>query len=347
VRAEPAFRRATRFSLRGVTLFALPLAICLSLAGPAAADVIELPVVSRPFSQFALGSDKRTFGKLEFLGGLSYSSSNPLLGAVSAIRFRQDRASFVAVLDTGHWLTGRIERDAGGRLSGLADLKTRSMFNENGQDENVKAQMDAEGLAIGKGEMLVSFEVAHRIDAYPDPGFMEARPSRRLPLPFPPREIRNNQGMETLAMSPAAGPLGAVPVTVTERSLDARGNLLAAVLGGPLAGTFAVTRNDPWDVTDGAFLPNGDFLLLERRFRLSDGVGMRIRRIDGGTIRPGAVVDGEVLIDVDLSHQIDNMEGLDVVVMTEDDIRVIVVSDDNHSILQRNLMLEFRLPQRQ
>ena len=63
----------------------------------------------------------------------------------------------------------------------------------------------------------------------------------------------------------------------------------------------------------------------------------------GETIRPGAVVDGEVLIDADLSRQIDNMEGMDVVAMGKDDIRIIVVSDDNHSFLQRNLMLEFRL----
>ena len=54
-------------------------------------------------------------------------------------------------------------------------------------------------------------------------------------------------------------------------------------------------------------------------------------------------MDGEVLIDADMSHQIDNMEGLDVVQMPDGDIRIIVVSDDNHSILQRNLMLEFRL----
>ena len=115
------------------------------------------------------------------------------------------------------------------------------------------------------------------------------------------------------------------------------------VVAGPRAGLFTVKRSDPWDITDGAFLPNGDLLLLERRFRLSDGMGMRIRRIAGDTIRPGAVVDGEVLIDADLRQQIDNMEGLDVVAMAKDDIRIIVVSDDNHSILQRNLMLEFRL----
>lgn len=341
--AEPVPHRHGGGLLPGLPLVGLTIALSLLLPKPAPADAIELPVTSHAIASFTFGSDQRIFGRLEFLGGISYSSSNPLLGAVSAIRFRSGGKDFVAVLDTGHWLTGRIERDAEGRLNGLVDLKVRSMLNDKGQDENIKHQMDAEGLALGKGEVLVSYENLHRIDAYPDPGFMEAKPAYRLPLPFPRDELRSNRGMETLAMSPATGPLGAVPVTVTERSLDPDGNVFAAVLGGPRAGTFAVTRNDPWDITDGAFLPNGDLLLLERRFRLSDGIGMRIRRIDGQKILPGAVVDGEVLIDVDLSHQIDNMEGLDVVTVADGDIRIIVVSDDNHSILQRNLMLEFRL----
>lgn len=329
--------------MRSLPAIALSALLCLSPVQPAAADAIEVPVSSRAITQFTPGSGQRIFGRLEFLGGIAYSSTSPLLGAISAIRFRKDRQNFVSVLDTGHWLTGRIERDAEGRLSGLADVRIRSMFNRDGRDENPRQAMDAEGLAIGRGELLVSFEGHHRIDAYPDPGFMDARPKRRLPLPIERREIRRNRGMEALAMSPATGPLGAVPVVVTERSLDADGNVFAAVLEGPRAGLFTVRRNDPWDITDGAFLPNGDLLLLERRFRLLDGMGMRIRRIDGDTIRPGAVVDGEVLIDADLRQQIDNMEGLDVVAMAKDDIRIIVVSDDNHSILQRNLMLEFRL----
>lgn len=307
------------------------------------ADSADMPVTSHAISGFMAGSDQRTFGKLEFLGGISASSSDSRFGSISAIRFREDGQSFVAALDTGHWLTGRIERDAEGCLSGLADVEISSMLDKDGQNGNIKFKMDAEGLAIRKGELLVSFEVLHRIEVYPDPGFMAEKPKRQLPFPFPLWEMRINRGLETLAMSPTAGPLGATPVAVTERSLDADGNVFAAVLEGPRKGLFSVKRSDPWDITDGAFLPNGDLLLLERRFRLSDGMGMRIRRIDGDTIRPGAVVDGEVLIDADLSQQIDNMEGLDVVVMAENDIRVIVVSDDNNSILQRNLMLEFRL----
>lgn len=328
---------------RVLCLLALSAWLSLPVPLPANAEPVALPVTSRALSSFAFGSSQRIFGKLEFMGGITYSSTDPLLGAVSAIRFREDRQHFVAVLDTGHWLAGRITRDEDGRLTGLADVTAQSMRDERGRSENAKDRMDAEGLAIAGGEILVSYEGYHRIEAYPDPGFMDAKPLRRLPLPFEPGELRFNRGLETLAMSPETGPLGAVPVTVAERSLDASGYLLAAVLAGPRAGTFAVMRNDPWDVTDGAFLPNGDLLLLERRFRLSDGVGMRIRRFKGEAIRPGAIVDGEVLIDADLSQQIDNMEGMDVVTTQDGEVRILVVSDDNHSILQRNLMLEFRL----
>ena len=56
-----------------------------------------------------------------------------------------------------------------------------------------------------------------------------------------------------------------------------------------------------------------------------------------------ATVQIEVLIEADMSHQIDNMEGLEVIERPDGEIRVILVSDDNHSILERNLMLEFRL----
>ncbi|MDX3929742.1 MAG: esterase-like activity of phytase family protein [Shinella sp.] len=326
-------------------LFAAVLLGVAAAGGAASAQSVSVPVTGRAFSLFAVGSEARVFGKLEFLGGFTFSSSDALLGAISAIRFREDREHFVAVLDTGHWLTGKIQRDEEGRLSGLDGLAITSMLNAEGRNENEKYRMDAEGLALGHGELLVSYEQRHRIDLYPDPGFETSAPLRTLPLPFPVSELRRNQGLETVAMSPPGSPLGYVPVTVAERSLDADGHLIAAVLEGPRKGTFAIRRNDPWDVTDGAFLPNGDLLLLERRFRLSDGVGMRIRRIAGSDIKPGAVVDGEVLLDADMSHQIDNMEAMDVVSMPDGDVRIFVVSDDNHSILQRNLMLEFRLLQ--
>jgi hypothetical protein len=131
-------------------------------------------------------------------------------------------------------------------------------------------------------------------------------------------------------------------VVVSERSLDANGDIYAAVLTGPTKGVFFVKRHPPYDVTDGDFLPNGDLLLLERRFSIAEGIGMRIRRIDASRLGAGNLVDGPVVLEADFGDQIDNMEGLDVSEDEDGKVFVTLVSDDNHSILQRNLVLEFR-----
>jgi hypothetical protein len=84
-------------------------------------------------------------------------------------------------------------------------------------------------------------------------------------------------------------------------------------------------------------------LLLERRFSITGGVGMQVRRIEAEDIRPGTTVDGPVLLEADFGYQIDNMEGIDAVAMDDGTTSIFLVSDDNHSLLQRNLLLEFRL----
>ncbi len=113
-------------------------------------------------------------------------------------------------------------------------------------------------------------------------------------------------------MAPAEAPLAGAIVVIAEHSLDRAGNHRGFIVSGPHAGTFSLVRIGAYDVTDATFLPGGDLLVLERRFDFTDGPGMRIRRVAGATIRPGATVDGRVLIEADLSNQIDNMEGLAV-----------------------------------
>jgi hypothetical protein len=322
--------------------FSLALAVMQMAAAPLQAQDI-IPVKSGQIENFKIGSDRKLFGKLEFIGGIEMSSSNALLGAISSIRFRPDRKSFLAVMDTGHWVEGEIARDAEGRLSGVSDLTVTSMIDPNGRSEQVKGDMDSEGLALRDGEALASIEQMNLVKVYPDPGFATSRPVATLPTFIPSKSLRSNRGLETIAVSPKESSLGGGAVVVSELSLDKAAHIYAAVLDGPRKGVFGVVQKKPFAVTDGAFLPNGDLLLLERRFSFAEGIGMQIRRIKGDDIKPGAAVDGDVLLQADMGYQIDNMEGLDTVVEPGGDIRVIVVSDDNHSILERNLMLEFRL----
>ncbi|TDK34552.1 hypothetical protein E2F50_17095 [Rhizobium deserti] len=296
----------------------------------------------RTIGQFKTGSDQKRFGPLEFLGGLEFSSVDSRLQSLSSIRFRADGESFVSVTDTGNWLTGRIERDGQGHLSNLADVEIHPILLRGGRP-GWKLTSDAEGLALRNGQAVVSFEQQHRVDIYRNPGFETSEPSRGLDFLIPARELRRNAGMETIVASPQSSHLKGSLVIVAERSLDEKGNLLAAILEGPMKGQFTVVRHDPYDATDGAFLPNGDLLLLERRFSFLGGLGMRIRRIKGDSLVPGAMVDGEVLVEADLSYAIDNIEGLDVLAGADGRQRLILISDDNGSLMQRNVMLEFRL----
>jgi hypothetical protein len=292
---------------------------------------------------FKPGSEDTRFGSLQFLGGLELSSSNALFGAVSSIRFRPDQMRFVSVLDTGHWLTGTIERDSQGRLKGITDARIAPMIDRDGETYPGKGEMDAEGVALRGHRVLVSYEQDHRVDAYPDPGFETSPPSETIPILIPRSKLRGNRSLETLAIAPQSSPLAGAAVIVAERSLDDQGNMLAAILDGPSKGQFSVRHDDGFDASDGVFLPDGDFLLLERRFDLAHGIGMRLRRIAGSDIRPGAVVDGKVIFQANSNEQIDNMEGIDAFRAADGTIHLIFVSDDNHSILQRSLMLEFRL----
>src|SRR5215475_2696207 len=60
-------------------------------------------------------------------------------------------------------------------------------------------------------------------------------------------------------------------------------------------------------------------------------------------ISPGALVDGADLLFADMRYQIDNMEGLSIHVDSVGDTVLTLVSDDNFSILQRTVLLQFKL----
>lgn len=307
------------------------------------APIERIDVTSSPIHDFKIGSEQTRFGPLTFVGGLEMVSGARDFGSLSAFRFRKPGSDFIGVADTGFWFFGRVEHDADGRPSGFSDFTMQAMVDREGHPIDSKYQTDAEGLGIHGGIATAGFERNHRISEFRiDPAGMKA-PIRDLDFLVPRNELRMNRGFETVAYAPEDGPLQGARVVVSERSLDEKGNQYAAILEGPKKGVFTVKRSGKFDITDGAFLPDGNLLLLERSFSYADGVAMQLRRIDGGSIGPGKLADGPVLLQADMSYQIDNMEGLDVWRRGDGALMVSMVSDDNQSLLQRNLYLEFRL----
>jgi hypothetical protein len=53
------------------------------------------------------------------------------------------------------------------------------------------------------------------------------------------------------------------------------------------------------------------------------------------------VLDGRSMIEADLGYQIDNMEGISIHRTAGGETIITVVSDDNFSVLQRSLLLQF------
>ena len=196
------------------------------------------------------------------------------------MHLRADGEGFVGVLDTGHWFTGRIERDADGSLAGISDAEITAMRGPDGKVVQARYYVDAEGLAIDGDRVLVSFEREHRIEVYSLDRIPTAAPTGQLPHDIPLYGFRRNKGLETVAIAPAGTALDGAVIAVSERSINKKGDIFAAIVTGPGKGVFFVRRRPPYDVTDGDLLPNGD-LLLERRFSIAEGVGMRIRRIAG------------------------------------------------------------------
>ncbi|MBZ9859417.1 esterase-like activity of phytase family protein [Mesorhizobium sp. CA12] len=332
-------RRARR------TLFACMLA-CASPAIAATGALVEtIEVSARPISQFHVGHEETRFGLLEFVGGLEMTSPARDFGALSAFRFLRSGSDFIGVADTGFWFFGTITHDADRRPSGVSNFRMQQMVDASGRPIDRKWKVDAEGLAVRDGIATVGFERDQRVAQFRiDPDNMKA-PIRQLDYQIPARELRQNRGFETVTHANPYGQHAGGLVVVSERSLDEAGNVYAAIIEGPHKGVFTVKRDSDFDITDGAFLPDGDLLLLERSFSIARGVKMRLRRIYGESVEKGAVADGPVLMEADMGYQIDNMEGLDVWTREDGALMVSLISDDNHSILQRNLYLEFILHQ--
>lgn len=328
---------------RGLAALGVLLAACTAAAAVELPPLEPVEVTSRPIRSFHIGVEESRFGPLEFVGGLEMSSPDSDFGALSAFRFLSAGGAFMGVADTGFWFFGTVARDPEGRPSGIDGFRMQQMVDSSGRAGERKWEVDAEGLSVRDGIATVGFERDHRVAQFRiNPDGM-GPPLRELDFLIPRSELRGNRGFETVTNAHPHGQHAGGLVVVSEKSLDRKGDIFAAIIEGPNKGVFTVRRNGEFDITDGAFLPDGDLLLLERSFSLATGVKMRLRRIYGESVAKGQVADGPVLFEANMGYQIDNMEGLDVWTRADGAQMVSVMSDDNHSLLQRNLYLEFVL----
>ena len=282
------------------------------------------------------------FGALRFRGGLVLSSSHREFGGLSALHMEAGGARFVALSDKGNWLRGRIVyRD--GRPIAITDAEMSPVLGPDGRPvASRRYWYDTEALAADGGTLYVGIERAHEILRF-DYGRDGVR-ARGQPIALPPgiKSLPHNRGIECLAKPSKGMPLSNFLIAISERGLDAAGNIIGFLIG-PGGGTFTVKRTDEFDVSDCTVTPRGDLLILERRFSWARGLAVRIRRVPLSRIAPGALIDGPELIFADMGQQVDNMEGMAVHRAADGALVLTLVSDDNYSSLQRTMLLQFTL----
>lgn len=304
----------------------------------------DLEITSYPFAHFSSDDRaQRRFGALEFLGGLELRSKDPEFGGISSARIDPDGVGFLAITDHAHWITGRLVEEAG-VLRRITDARIAPMRNAAGRRLKDTRYFDSESLARAGRYAYVGVERTHDIFRF-DLGAkgVEAR-GEIIPTPAAMKQLNGNQGIEALGIIPVGSPFAGALLAIAEAA--PRGSSSRDIPGfiiGPKPGQVTVRKIGDFNVTDLDFLPGGDLLILERRFVPFFGLGFRIRRVPLGMVRPGAVLDGEVLIEAHLGQQIDNMEALMVHQGRDGRVILTLMSDDNFSILQRNLVLRFAL----
>lgn len=319
----------------------------MPIPGP---DVRTVEINARSITSFSRSSSEKRFGKLEFRGGLVLTSSAKMFGGLSGITLEPDGRRFMAVSDEGAWLSGELIYE-GAALVAIKNARMGPFLALAGRTLDKKRDNDAEAIVLidgtlQRGTVMIGFERNHRVGRFPVIDGVLQAPVAYLKLPPDAKRMRTNKGFEAVAVM-QGGPYKGSPVAFSERYPDNPAQHMGWIWINGEPQRLLLADIGEHEITDAASLPDGSLLVLERRFRWSEwlqGVKMRLRRIPTRDVRPGHLMQGEVLLEADMAYEIDNMEALAVHRGPKGETVLTMISDNNfNSFLQRTVLLQFTL----
>ncbi len=274
----------------------------------------------------------RRVGELIFLNAWELRSNNEDFGGFSALAALSD-GRFVGVSDAGTLIGFGLNSDDRTDRPFIAPLPDSQGAAKNYEDR------DSEGIAYDpdSGQFWVSYEAKHAIRRFSS-SFARSTGIVR------PREMQDwpsNQGAESIIR------LTDGRFIVVAESLENNTHRALLFSGDPIeSGTdiaqFTYRPPAGYRVTDGAQLPDGRLLVLNRRVGLPNGFAAKLALVDPAVVGKGKTVSGRVIATLAAPLLIDNMEGI-AVTQRRDAIIIWLISDDNFSIFQRTLLMKFRL----
>ena len=317
-------------------MLATTVALVIALAaGGATSEPVELRTTS--ISLDLAEPARVTLGYLTYLGGLRLNSAHRNFGGWSGMWISPAGDRLVAVGDRGQWLTADIVFSADGLL---ADLTNTHLFPMLGTDGIAiePPWADAESIAALGGGLLVAFEGAHRFWWYS--GTTPEELATAIPQdyfhPHPMHDAPSNGGIEALTA------LGEGTLLAFAEELSGPEGTLGWITNGDgMESPISLASSDGYVPTGAATLADGDVLVLVRRFDLL-GFRSRIRLLDRAEIIADGVISGTQIARLARPLVADNFEAI-ATVDTPQGTLVYVLSDNNFSVLQRTLLLVFRL----
>jgi hypothetical protein len=344
-KGRPSGRLAASLSVVAAALASLA-ALTATAAAPHVTDALRVEVTSVPLD--TADPSRTKVGPLQFIGGLWLRAEDPRFGGLSDLRLSPDGVQVVAVSDCGTGFTARLSYDDGGRLAGLSDAQIVPLTNARGGALGPN-EIDAESLiATPGGDLEVGFEGRGRVEAY-GPEF--AGPARPLASPAALTECGRNGGLELmgdagdgkrlLVCEERRGPSSTVPAWIGRGGSWQEREYPLLFDGGWTA--------EPFRPTAAARLPNGDLLVLERRF---PPLAARLVLLERKTLEGQGPLATREIARLEPPLTLDNFEGLEVRQDARGRTLVYLLSDDNDCAktkgaprrnLQRTLLLMFVL----
>lgn len=322
--------------LKRLTAVAVLLAT-LAAGWPGTAQAEPLPLAARPVALNPRDPTQATVGFLTYRGGIAVTSSDTRFGGWSGLVVTPS-GDLVSVSDRGFWLIAQLELDERGYLTGITEGRLGRLAGPGGLPVG-RRQQDAEEIALlPDGTAIVSFEQDHRFWRYfpsaePFQGPVEAvDPPPGLDL------LPANGGVEALT-NLADGRL----LAIAEGLTTAEGGRVGWVRGPEGWAPLSYVAAPDFLPSGAAGLPNGDALVLERRFVDPFTYESRITRVPAAEIHAGARMSGREIARLSAPLSTDNFEGIAVRPGPNGETLVYLVSDDNHVPIQRTLLLQFVL----
>ena len=346
------FAQLSGFLIGGFVIFLL--VPQLAFAGPKP-DILqlkrqEISLSSRPVSFSKASETKKIFGRLIYRGGFNIYSSSPFWGGLSGIALSNNGTHGVAVSDAGFWTRFDLSYDKAGLLSPLKRAVVGPIMALKNRPLKRGRDRDAEAITLLKAKKFfshayISFEQNHRVGRFVIGKEGLVGPKSYLKMASITRRLSGNAGLEALSVL-RGGKLKGALVAIAQSRKDAKGNFIGWLLhkGKVRKLRFVPPKLDKYRITDAVSLPNGDLVLLERRYKFFK-INIRLRLVKQKELRRGKPIAGQILMEANSSeHRVDNMEGLAVHTNKRGNTILTLLSDDNFNSFQETLFMQFLLP---